>query len=140
MFCLKATPRVVIRIDFGLNPRETMSFNNDWTIYLGICSLIWRALSKSVGSYTSSVDLWIKLYVSSPMHWSQTRPGEDGIKFHFVLAASSTSCVSMFNLSLISDISFMKAMFTSLCVFSIIFAASAILMEDVLKRGAVTTL
>ena len=47
------------------------------------------------------------------------------IKFHFVLAAEITSLVLIFNLLNIIDNSFRRAIFKSLWVFSIIFAASA---------------
>ena len=62
------------------------------------------------------------------MQCPPTRPGVNGRKFHFVPAASNTDWVSIVNLSKIIASSLMRAIFTSLCVFSIIFAASAILI------------
>ena len=62
------------------------------------------------------------------MQCPPTRPGRKGRKFHFVPAASSTSSVS--RLSLLNNIasSLIRAMLTSLWVFSITFAASATFM------------
>ena len=72
------------------------------------------------------------------MQWPPTIPGKNFGKFHFVLAAFKTSKVSIFILENINENSFTKAILRSLCVFSITFAASAILMESVLKVPALT--
>ena len=70
------------------------------------------------------------------MQWPPTKPGLKGRKFHFVLAALITSKVSIFKFLKTFDNSFTNAIFKSLCVFSITFAASAILIEEVLKVPA----
>ncbi|MNL44757.1 hypothetical protein D3C87_1673520 [compost metagenome] len=62
------------------------------------------------------------------MQWPPTRPGLKGRKFHFVPAASSTSSVSMSSRWKIRLNSFISAIFTSRCVFSMTLAASATLM------------
>ena len=59
------------------------------------------------------------------MQWPPTRPGLSLMKFHFVAAASMTSCVSMSIALKIFASSFIKAMFTSRWLFSMIFEASA---------------
>ena len=59
------------------------------------------------------------------------------MKFHFVLAASRTSFVLILSLLKIIDNSFIKAMLTSLCVFSITFAASATLILGALCVPAI---
>ena len=59
------------------------------------------------------------------MQCPPTNPGLNGKKFHFVEAASNTSCVSIPSLLKILDNSLTKAMLISLCEFSITFAASA---------------
>ena len=66
------------------------------------------------------------------MQWPPTKPGLKSKKFHFDLAAFSTSEVLIFILSNIIANSFIKAILTSLCVFSITFAASATLIEGAL--------
>ena len=63
------------------------------------------------------------------MQWPPTSPGEKSKKFHFVLAASKTWFVSIFSLLKSIDSSLISAMLTSLCVFSITFAASATSMD-----------
>ena len=68
------------------------------------------------------------------MQCPPTKPGEYLWKFHFVDAALITSFVSIFNLEQIIDNSLAKAIFKSLWVFSITFAASATIID-----GAVTT-
>ena len=62
------------------------------------------------------------------MQCPPTKPGLNFKKFHFVPAASKTSCVSISSLSKMIESSFIRAIFISRCVFSIIFAASAILI------------
>ena len=62
------------------------------------------------------------------MQCPPTRPGLNGKKFHFVAAASKTDLVLIFNLLKIIENSFTRAIFTSLCVFSITLAASATLI------------
>ena len=56
-------------------------------------------------------------------------PGKNLEKFHFVPAVASTSLVSILSNLNIFDNSLISAIFMSLCVFSIILAASAVLME-----------
>ena len=63
------------------------------------------------------------------MQWPPTSPGLYCLKFHFELAASMTSFVSMPILSNINASSFMNDMLTSLCAFSMAFDASATFME-----------
>ena len=70
------------------------------------------------------------------MQCPPTKPGLYDAKFHLVSAASKTFCVSKFNLLKIIDSSFTKAIFRSLCVFSITFAASAIYILSVTKIPA----
>ena len=70
------------------------------------------------------------------MQWPPTRPGLKLRKFHFVDAASNTEPVSIFILEKIIDSSFMRAIFKSLCVFSITLAASATLIDSALKVPA----
>ena len=72
------------------------------------------------------------------MQCPPTNPGEYLIKFHFVLAASMTDCVLIFNLLKIIDNSLNKAIFKSLCVFSITFAASATLILSATYVPALT--
>ncbi len=62
------------------------------------------------------------------MQCPPTNPGLNFKKFHFVPAASNTSNVSIPSLSKIKASSFTKAIFISLCEFSITFAASAAFM------------
>ena len=57
-------------------------------------------------------------------------------KFHFVLAASRTSDVSTSNFLNINANSLTNAILISLCVFSITFAASAVLIDAALKTPA----
>ena len=57
-----------------------------------------------------------------------TKPGLNLIKFHFEEAASMISCVSIAIALKIFANSFMNAIFTSRCAFSIIFDASATLI------------
>ena len=71
------------------------------------------------------------------MQCPPTRPGLKGRKFHFVPAASKTSKVSIPSLPKIIDNSFISAILTSRCVFSITFAASATLIEDALCVPAI---
>ena len=59
-----------------------------------------------------------------------TSPGLNEIKFHLVSAALSTSSVSISSLLNKIDSSLIKAIFKSLCVFSITLAASATLIEE----------
>ena len=63
------------------------------------------------------------------MQCPPTSPGLNGKKFHFVPAASSTSCVFMSSKLKIFANSFTNAILISLCEFSITFAASATLIE-----------
>ena len=62
------------------------------------------------------------------MQWPPTSPGSNRAKFHFVLAVRMTSEVSNPSRSKIIASSFIRAMFRSRCVFSITFAASAVLI------------
>ena len=71
------------------------------------------------------------------MQCPPTSPGRNGRKFHLVPAAFKTSSVSIPNLLKINASSLTKAIFTSLCVFSITFAASATLILCALKVPAV---
>ncbi|MNU00266.1 hypothetical protein D3C72_2433470 [compost metagenome] len=64
------------------------------------------------------------------MQWPPTRPGVNFRKFHLVPAAARTSDVRMPTRSQIFDISFIRAMLISRCVFSSTLAASATLMEE----------
>ena len=64
------------------------------------------------------------------MQCPPTKPGKNFKKFHLVPAASKTSYVLIFILLKMIDNSFINAMFTSRCVFSIILAASATLMLE----------
>ena len=66
------------------------------------------------------------------MQWPPTNPGENFRKFHLVPAASSTSYVLMPILLKMMDNSFIKAILTSRCVFSMILAASATLILEAL--------
>ena len=56
-------------------------------------------------------------------------PGLNGRKFHLLAAASKTSCESMPKRLKINESSFMRAILTSLWVFSMTFAASATFIE-----------
>ena len=62
------------------------------------------------------------------MQWPPTNPGLYFRKFHFVPAASNTSCVSMFILSKIKASSLTNEILISLCAFSIALLASATLI------------
>jgi len=73
------------------------------------------------------------------MQCPPTNPGVNGKKFHFVPAASKTSYVLIPILLNRIESSFINAMFTSLCVFSITFAASATLIVGALWTPAFTT-
>lgn len=74
------------------------------------------------------------------MQCPPTNPGSNLRKFHFVPAASNTAFVSIPILLKIIDSSFISAMFKSLCVFSITFAASAVFISGALCIPAVITL
>ena len=67
------------------------------------------------------------------MQWPPTKPGYSLIKFHFEDAASITSLVSIPIALKILASSFIKAIFTSRWVFSIILAASATFMQEALN-------
>ena len=70
------------------------------------------------------------------MQWPPTKPGLNGKKFHLLPAASKTAWVSIFNfLNSIAN-SFISAIFRSLCVFSITFAASATWMLSAINVPA----
>ena len=73
------------------------------------------------------------------MQCPPTSPGLNGRKFHFVEAASSTSCVSIPILVKILESSLTKAMFISRCEFSITLAASATLIVEARWVPAVMT-
>ena len=66
------------------------------------------------------------------MQWPPTSPGTNLRKFHFVEAAFKTENVFISNLSKIIFNSLIKAILISLCVFSIILAASATLIFSAL--------
>ena len=64
------------------------------------------------------------------MQWPPTKPGVSFMKFHFVDAASMTSIVEISNEVNSWCNSFINAIFTSLWIFSVTFAASATLIDD----------
>ena len=64
------------------------------------------------------------------MQCPPTKPGLNGKKFHLVLAAANTSCVSIPNLSNINASSLTKEILISRCAFSIDLAASATLSDE----------
>ncbi len=66
------------------------------------------------------------------MQWPPTSPGLSLMKFHLDAAASMTSLVSMPMALKILANSFMNAMLTSRCEFSMILEASATRMEGAL--------
>jgi hypothetical protein len=66
------------------------------------------------------------------MQCPPTSPGRNGKKFHLVPAASNNDSVSIPSLLKIRESSLIRAIFKSLCVFSITLAASAILILLVL--------
>ena len=66
------------------------------------------------------------------MQWPPTSPGLSLMKFHFEEAASRTSWVSMPIALKILASSFMKAILTSRCAFSMILDASATRMDGAL--------
>ena len=74
------------------------------------------------------------------MQCPPTKPGLNGKKFHLVLAAAKTSCVSIPNLSKINASSLTKEILISRCAFSIDLAASATLMEGAAYVPAVMIL
>ena len=65
------------------------------------------------------------------MQWPPTKPGLNGKKFHLLPAAFKTSSVLIFNFLKRMENSLIKAIFKSLWVFSITFAASATLILGV---------
>ena len=75
-------------------------------------------------------DLNNKYIGSTAMQCPPTKPGLNLIKFHFVDAAFKTSFELIDNLSQRTDISFIRAILTNLCVFSKTFESSAILILD----------
>ena len=64
------------------------------------------------------------------MQCPPTSPGLKFKKFHLVRDSFKTSLTFNFKSLQIMENSFIKAIFTSLCVFSIIFEASALLMLE----------
>ena len=70
------------------------------------------------------------------MQWPPTNPGFNFIKFHLVDAASMTSWVSTPNSVYIWCSSLIKAIFTSLWIFSVTLDASAIFIDGAIWMPA----